>query len=164
MNFQHYTIEWYKGEIFESTISGGFGLVIIITTLLLQLLETTDNAKALFWPLLLVGFILISAGIYNRQNNISILNEVKKTTINKEYIIKEKQRVENFQSLYTFTKTFSGVLFLTAILIFFLISNRFWLSIALSMVLLGLSGLVIDYFSKERADIYYERILEELGR
>lgn len=30
----------------------------------------------------------------------------------------------------------------------------------MALVLFGLSGLVIDAFSKERADIYYARVLE----
>jgi hypothetical protein len=36
--------------------------------------------------------------------------------------------------------------------------------VGLALILFGMTGLVIDYFSKERADNYYKTILLEIER
>lgn len=78
------------------------------------------------------------------------------------FVHSEKTRVEGFQSLYTFTKYLASGLFTASIIIFFFLQNKNWQALAIAMVILGLSGLVIDYFSKERADIYYQIIINQV--
>ena len=68
--------------------------------------------------------------------------------------------MESFESLYRFTKYLALSLFALAIIIFFFVENRNWQAIAIALITLGLSGLVIDYFSEERANHYYDIILD----
>lgn len=46
---------------------------------------------------------------------------------------------------------------------FFLFTNNYILkAIGLALIIFGLTGLIIDYFSKEWADMYYKAITTEI--
>ena len=114
-------------------------------------------------PLVLIGLILAGSGTYGTYSNQRQITQYQQNPPLEiaSFIQAEKERVEGFQSLYTFTKYLALGLFATAVCIFFFTQNRYWQAAAIAMVVLGLSGLVIDYFSKERADSYYEVILQQ---
>lgn len=162
MNLIDYTIDWHKGEAFEATLFGSFGVVVILLAILSWTLGKTPNTQALLIPLLVVGTIFISSGIsgvISNQNTIKQLEQLEMTD-SAAFVKAEKERVEGFQSLYLYTKIGAGIAFFLAVLLFFVTHNRHWQAIAIALVLLGLTGLVIDYFSKERADHYYQIILK----
>lgn len=165
MDFFEVTSAWVKGEIFEALLSAGFGLVLIVVGLLFWFLGKTPNAQALLIPLLVIGAILSGSGFYNAYaNNKKLAVYQLEYQQNKTAFIQaEKARVEGFEGLYTFTKYLATGLFAIALLLFFFVNNRHALAIAIALVLLGFSGLVIDYFSKERADIYYQEIINKLS-
>ena len=96
--------------------------------------------------------------IWNNQRLVVQL-EQKLPEDEGQFVKAEKKRVEGFQYLYDFTKYLATGLFATALLIFFFTETRHWQAAAIAIVILGLSGLVIDYFSKERADIYCQIIM-----
>ncbi|MGB1294588.1 MAG: hypothetical protein ACPG6V_03850 [Flavobacteriales bacterium] len=100
----------------------------------------------------------------NTINNEKALEIVGKLQIeNKsEFIQKEIERVEGFQYLYTFTKYLALGLFSVSLLIFFFWDNKQAQAVAIVLIILGLSGLVIDYFSKERSEVYYQELLNEM--
>lgn len=163
MNILNHTIAWHKGEIFEAILFGGFGLLLIIVAVVCWSWGKTPNAQALVIPLLVVG-VLISAG--SISNAIGNSNKIKQITAEPiaditAFAQAEIERVEGFQYLYTVTKIMAGLLFFIAIGIFFLTHNRHWQAAAISIILLGLTGLTIDYFSKERADQYYQTLLKQ---
>ena len=163
MNFIQHTIEWYKGEVFEALLSFGFGIFIIILGIIFGRFGSTEGAQAMVIPLVVIGIIIGGSGAYNAYSNQKKIEELRNNSpsYTTEFIQSEKERVERFQYLYTFTKFLATGLFASALLIFFFVSNKNGLAIAITMIIMGLSGLVIDFFSKERADIYYEIILKQ---
>lgn len=164
MNLIEYTINWYKGEIFEATIIGVFGIFLIAISIAFWNLGKTPNAQAMLIPLLVVGLLLGFTGAYMSYSNSNKMKTLSETTIEsqQEFIQLEKQRVEGFQSLYTYTKIGATLFFSIAIILFFVTDNRHWQAIAIALIITGASGLVIDYFSKERADVYYNELLKTL--
>lgn len=160
------TIDWYKGEAFEAFVSGSFGIGFIFIALLLWKIGDTQGARALIIPLVGLGLILGISGLYNANTNRHIVKQLENsyTKTDMAFIHSEKERVEGFQYLYTFTKYLATGLFAVALIIFFFTENYHGRAIAISMVILGGSGLVIDHFSKERADTYYQIILNEINK
>jgi hypothetical protein len=135
--------------------------VLILLALLFWFLGKTPNAQALLIPLLVIGVILSGSGFYNSYANSKKLAvyQLEYQQNKAAFIQAEKARVVGFAGLYTFTKYLATGLFAIALLLFFFVNNRHALAVAIALVVLGLSGLVIDYFSKERADVYYQEIL-----
>ncbi|MEC3908114.1 hypothetical protein VOI54_13875 [Tamlana sp. 2201CG12-4] len=165
MNVLEHTTTWYKGEIFEATIIGVFGTLFILIALAFWRLGKTPNTQAMVIPLLIVGLLLGFTGAYMAYSNSNKIKVLSETTIenNQEFVQAEKQRVEDFQALYTYTKIGVAICFAMAILIFFITEHRHWQAIAIALILIGASGLTIDYFSKERAAIYYQELLKIIG-
>lgn len=162
MSFIEHSIWWYKGEVFESAITCCCGVLLMIMAFVFWRYGQTPGAQTIVIPLMVVGLILGGSGGYNTYTNQNMVNYLShdNSQVEKEYIQFEKERVEGFQYLYVFTKYLATVLFLGAVLIFFLTESNWTQSIGIGMIILGLSGLVIDYFSKERADQYYQIILD----
>lgn len=163
MKFIEATIAWTKGEIAEALITSAFGVLLIIFALCLWKFASYQSAHALVMPLVCVGLILGLSGGYNAYSNQNKIAQFEQRWAenSQDFLQSEKERVEGFQYLYTFTKYLAAILFAIAILIFFFVQNKHWQAIAIAFVILGLSGLVIDYFSKERADAYYEIIMKQ---
>ncbi len=113
----------------------------------------------------MAGLFLV-AGSYLRIENTKRMQEfpVKYEQNQQDFIISEKKRVEDFQMSYVFTKIIATICFIFAILIFWFVKNNFWQAMAICLVFFGLSGLVIDYFSENRAKIYYEKILQNIKK
>lgn len=158
-------ILWYKGEAFESILMGCGGFMLILFSALCWFLGKTPNAQALIIPLFLVGLLLGGAGISGFYSNNKIAMQLLEMEVEDEELLlaSEKQRVENFQSLYTYTKIGAAIAFGIAISIFFISDRKHVQAFALALIIIGLSGLIIDYFSKERVDNYYGTILELIG-
>lgn len=165
MNLIEHTLNWYKGEVFEATIIGVFGIFLIAISIVFGKFGKTPNAQAMLIPLLVVGLLLGLTGAYMSYSNSNKMKVLSETTIEnqQEFVQVEKQRVEDFQSLYTYTKIGAAIFFAIAITLFFVTDNKHWQAIAIALIITGVSGLVIDYFSKERADIYYHELLKTLG-
>ena len=77
-------------------------------------------------------------------------------------ILSEKKRVEDFQVLYTYSLGFAAMSFLLTILAFGFMENRIFQSICIALLLLSVSLIIIDHFSKERAKIYFIEIQKQL--
>lgn len=165
MEFIHHTINWTKGEIFEGIIIAIFGAIVVIFSFIFWKFGLTPGAKALFIPLLVVGLVFVGSGIAMNYTNKKRIVEFKETYKNdpENFVKQEKKRVKDFQYLYTLTKILATVFFALAMVFFWFTKNHYLQAIGIALILFGLSGLVIDYFSQERADTYYEIILKELG-
>lgn len=164
MEIIQHTVTWIKGELFESKMIIVFGITTIILGILFSKIGTTPNAKSLFYPFLLIGTIYAAIGgnmLYSntkRMNEMPSLSEQNKT----EFAQKEKQRVESFQYQYKISKAVATIFFLATIFIFWFTKNSTWQGIGIGLTLFGLVGLIVDYFSEERAGIYYQEILKIL--
>jgi len=166
MDFIQHITNWVKGEIFEATIFGSFGLLTIICSLLFWKFGETPNSKAVIIPFAIVGVFFLATAIsgivINKKRLVVYTKEVHKNK--KEFEISEKKRVEDFQYLYKITLIIASVSFAVAIGFFMFTNNHILKAIGLALILFGLTGLVIDYFSKERADTYYIAIITEIER
>lgn len=166
MDFIQHTTNWVKGEIFEATIFGSFGLLTIICTLLFWKFGETPNSKAVIIPFTIVGiFFIVTAisGIVSNNKRLTEYNEAFQKD-KKAFIISEKKRVEDFQYLYKMTIIIAAVSFAVAIGFFLFTDNQILKAIGLALILFGMTGLIIDYFSKERADNYYKVIKKEIEK
>jgi len=78
------------------------------------------------------------------------------------FVNNEKARVEGFQYLYKMTIIIASISFILAIFAFVLTDNPTLRAIGIALTIFGITGLIIDYFSKERADNYYKEITTEM--
>lgn len=78
------------------------------------------------------------------------------------FIQSEKERVEGFQYMYTMTLIIATVSFAFALLVFWFSHSPLLKAVALAVAIFGISGLVIDHFSEERAAKYYQKIEKAL--
>jgi len=165
MDFIHHTTNWVKGEIFEATIFGSFGLLTIICSLMFWKFGETPNSKAVIIPFAIVGVFFMAtaiSGIVSNNKRITEYTEAFEKD-KKSFIVSEKKRVEDFQYLYKMTTIIATFSFVLAIGFFLFTDNYILRAIGLALILFGLSGLIIDYFSKERADNYYKAITNSLS-
>lgn len=165
MDFVQHSINWSKGEIFEATFIGIFGLAVAIVGFLFWKLGVTPGAKAMLIPLVVVGLLFAASGASMYFSNHKRIPAYQKAYAEDPaaFVQAEKERVEGFQYMYTVTNILASVFFVTAMAFFWLSLNPHLRAAGIALVIFGLSGLMIDFFSKERADIYYERIQTELN-
>lgn len=164
MDLIQHTTNWVKGEIFEATLFGSFGLLIIICSLIFWKFGETPNSKALMIPLAVVGLLFLTTAISNISSNRKRLpNYTAAYHKDKaEFVKSEKKRVEDFQYLYKVTIIIASVSFILAICAFVFTQNATWRAIGIALAIFAITGLVIDYFSKERSDNYYKTITAEI--
>lgn len=162
MNFYNYTSSWLKGELFESKMIIAFGVATIIASLLFFKIGTTPNARALFIPLLLTGIIYAAIGGNMLYSNTKRMQEmpIQFQQNNTTFANVERQRVEAFQYQYKISKAVATICLLATLFIFWYTKNSTWQGIAIGLSYFALAGLVVDYFSEERATIYYQEILK----
>ena len=160
MDIMQNTINWYNGEIFEGKFILAFGIFLILTASLFYFLGNTPTAKALLIPMLIIGiFFSITGANMIRYNGKQKQEVAKKYEQNpKEFINAEIKRVDDFQYLYPMSIAISLACFLIAIALLYFTQNVNLKAIAISLILFGMAFAVIDYFSKERATIYYEQL------
>lgn len=164
MSFFSSTSAWIKGELFEALLILSFGLLTLITGFLFWKIGTTANSKALFLPLLIIGLIYAAIGggmlVSNKKRMAEFPKAYEKD--NTAFIQAEKKRVEDFQYGYTTSKIVASICFPLTLLIFWYTKNPTWQGVGIGLSYFALTGLVVDYFSQERAAIYYKTILEAL--
>lgn len=164
MDFIQHTPNWVKGEIFEAAIFGSFGLLMIICSSILWKIGDTPNSKALIIPLAVVGIFFMATAIGNIWSNNKRLPgyTVAYHKDKSAFLKSEKKRVEDFQYLYKMTIIIASVCFFVAICFLLFTPNHTLKAVGLALIIFGLTGLIIDYFSKERADTYYKTIMTEI--
>ena len=164
MDFIQHSINWAKGEILEAVLFGVFGFLVMIIAIMFWKIGSTPNVKAIVIPLLVVGLFFAGMGVfgvYKNQNRITVYTKEFKTNPT-EFVKKEKERVETFKMMYKTTVITFAVLSLFAFFVFVFSCNNTLKSIGIALAIFGLTILIIDYFSEERAAIYYEKIIDEI--
>lgn len=162
MDFFTHTTAWIKGEILEALLITAFGLVTIAGGFLFWKLGSVPAAKALLLPLIVTGLIYSAIGISMYISNQKRLTEYEQNykLDSLSFIKAEKQRVENFQYMYVISKVVATVFFAVTLLLFWFTKNPGLHALGIGLTLFALTGLVVDYFSQERAEIYYQAILK----
>ena len=154
------TFDWYNGEIFEGKFILGFGLFLIAIAFLFYLYGNLPSAKVLLFPLLIIGIFFTAIGvgsIYSNSKKVAQV-ELKFNENQEQFIQTEIKRVEDFQYLYPMSIGISLVCFAVALGLLYFVKNIHWQAIAIALILFGSAFAIIDYFSKERATIYYEKL------
>jgi len=166
MGFLDHTMIWAKGEAFEMSLLVLAGTLLLAMAGLLWKLAPTPVGQALPIPLSVVAMLFIVAGIVGTSGNSSRLDEYESAYEQSpaRFVHAEKVRVKKFEALYTYTIIGAAIAFAMAIVMFKLSENETMRAIAVTLVLVGLSGLVIDMFSKERAKTYEQAIDAETVR
>ena len=162
MDFFTLTTAWIKGEILEALLITAFGLVTLAGGFLFWKLGSVPAAKALLLPLIVTGLIYSAIGISMYISNQKRLTEYEQNykLDSLSFIKAEKQRVENFQYMYVISKVVATVFFAVTLLLFWFTKNPGLHALGIGLTLFALTGLVVDYFSQERAEIYYQAILK----
>lgn len=165
-NFYDHTEAWIKGELLEGTLVCLFGIVTILTGILFWKLGTMPAAKALLVPLVVCGAIYVGVGVSLRTSNQKRLVEYEEIYRQdpETFVKAEQKRVEGFQYQYVISKVVASICFALTLLIFWLTSEPKWQGIGIGLSYFGLAGLVVDYFSQNRAQIYYDAIAQALNK
>lgn len=162
---QH-TFNWYNGEIFEAKFILGFGFILMLIAILFNYLGDTPASKAIVIPFLTLGIIIVLMSVYGIHSNSTKMQTLQvqhdKNPI--QFQQDEIKRVEDFQYLYPMSIGISLVSFIVALGLLYFVKNIHWQAIAITLIFFGASFAVIDYFSKERASIYYEHLMEVLEK
>jgi hypothetical protein len=164
MDLFAHTTHWIKGEIFEGISIIVSGLLTFIVGLLLWQYGTTPNSKTLIIPSMIVGFLFVSMGfsmVFSNKKRLPEM-EVAYHHDSSEFARLEKQRVEDFQILYPISLAVSTVCFVLTFLFFWFTKSETLYATGIALSIFSVALIVIDYFSKERASIYYEQILHYL--
>lgn len=164
MNVIEYSIAWAKGEQFEGMCIAIAGVLSLFLAGLSWKYGTTINAKSLVLPTLVFGCLFILMGGYMIYSNGQRQTEFQQAyeTNSEHFTIAEKKRVEDFQFMYPTSLAISAVCFLITLIAFTWGKNPTFHAIGIVLSVFGLSLIIIDYFSKERASMYYEQILQQL--
>lgn len=164
MEFLNNTSAWIKGEIFEAKLIAGFGLIVLIIVAICWKFGLTPNAKGLIIPLLITGLIYTSLGVSmqvsNQKRAIAYSNAFAKNQ--HEFVLAEKARVEGFQYMYIISKIVATVFFIATLLIFWFSRNPLLQGCGIGLSVFAIAGPIIDHFSQERAELYYQAILKAL--
>ncbi len=165
MSFIDYTVNWCRGEIFEGWAIVTAGFVLLAATLGFRKLGTTELAKAIVIPILVVTLLTLALGGY-----LVVQNKIRIPAFQEEYRQdpaafqeKELKRVDGFVSFYKYTFSAAAVIMIAAVGLFFLGRTPLLKSIALAMMVFSFLLFIVDHFSRERALEYRENITREAG-
>lgn len=164
MNFLDHAINWCKGEIFEARLILLFGIIVLASAFLFSIIGKTPSARAMLYPLLVVGimFSIIGGGMLY-SNPKRIVEFEKAYAENPEaFVASEKARTDEFISWYPKTRYIMTGLGLLGILLFIFWAAPIGRAIGISLIILMLGTFVVDYFSEERAATYQNAIETEL--
>ncbi len=164
MTIIEHSIAWAKGEQFEGMCIAIGGVLSIFLAGVLWKYGTTINAKSLVIPTLVFGVLFTLMGSYMIYSNGQRQTEFQQAheTNSEQFTIAEKMRVEDFQFMYPTSLAISAVCFLITLIAFVWSKNPTFHAISIALSVMGLALIIIDYFSKERAAIYYQHILQQL--
>ena len=160
MELIDYTNKWLDGEIYEDLAMVVAGIVVLILSILAWRLGTSESAHAMIIPLLVVAVLFIGMGAglaVNNKNRVQLFEQQCKESPQK-FLESEKQRVEEFMKIYPQTIIVAAVMMVVGICVFAFCAAPWLRATALSLILVALMALTIDYFFKERGIIYQQEL------
>ena len=155
-----YTHKWVTGEIHEDiaiVIAGG---VLLILSILAWRFGISESARATVIPLLVAAVLLIGLGAGLAFNNINREGQFEQQYKEspQKFLESEKARVDSFMKIYPQTIIVSSVMMVIGIFVFAFCFKPWLRASALVLILVALTALTIDYFSKERGVIYQNEL------
>ena len=165
MDFFQYTHKWIQGEMFESICIATGGALLLVLALLALIYGSSPHASSLTIPFSVTGLILILGSIVMYSGNVKRMTtfpEQYKSNPN-TFVTAEKARVETFDNMYRSARIITLVALVIGLSMAYFLKNPHVKSIGLALIILGISTVFIDHFSKERAAKYYNHIQEYLN-
>lgn len=160
MEWIDYTNKWLTGEIREDVAIIVAGVVLLILSVLTWRFGTSESARAIVIPLLVAAILLIAMGAglaYNNHNRREQFAQQYQES-QQAFLESEKARVEEFMKIYPQTIIVSAVMMAAGIGLFAFCSKPTLRASALVLILIALTALTIDFFSKERGIIYQNEL------
>ena len=160
MEWIDYTNKWLTGEIREDVAIIVAGVVLLILSVLAWRFSTSESARAIVIPLLVAAILLIAMGAglaYNNHNRREQFAQQYQES-QQAFLESEKARVEEFMKIYPQTIIVSAVMMAAGIGLFAFCSKPTLRASALVLILIALTALTIDFFSKERGIIYQNEL------
>ena len=113
MSFFTHTANWIRGEMLDSSLIAGVGLLTMGIAFACWWFGETAAAKAVLIPFLLVGATLAASGVAGYGSNQKRFVEFEQTFLEDPaaFVLAEKERVESFQYLYKITLVGAAVCF-----------------------------------------------------
>ena len=160
MELIDYTNKWLTGEIHEDLAMVAGGVLLLVLAILAWRFGTSESARAIIIPLLVMAVIFIGGGTALAYNN-----HTRKAQFAQQYqespekfLNSEKARVDEFMKIYPQTIMVSSVMMVIAICLFAFCTRPWLRASALMLILVAFAALTIDYFSKERGVIYQQEL------
>ena len=165
MDFIANSLQWCKGEIFEGRLYLLFGIAVCLLALIYWKSASTDFAKAIFMPFLLLGLLASGTGLSLIMSNEKRLIDYQQAfnANPSEFIASEKSRTEGFIKWYPYTMYGMSALMIAGIALFLFLPTAGGRAYGLAIILLGFSILFLDHFSEERAHRYHSQIIGALN-
>ena len=160
MNLIEYTFKWLSGEINEDIAIVLAGVVLLILGILAWRIGTSESARGLIIPLLVASLLLIGMGAGLGFNNTARKEQFRQqyTESQQNFLESEKKRVDEFMKIYPMTIIIASVMMVIGVCMFSFFSKPILRASALVLILVALTALTIDYFSKERGLIYQNEL------
>ena len=160
MELIDYTNKWVTGEIMEDFAMVAGGVICLLLALAAWRWGTSESARAIILPLMVVAVILIGGGAalaYNNHQRSKQFAEQYQESPQK-FLESEKARVADFMKIYPQTIIVSAVMMIIAVCVFAFCDKPWLRASALALILVALAALTIDFFSKERGVIYQQEL------
>ena len=160
MELIDYTTKWVTGEIMEDLAMIVGGVICLLLSLVAWRWGTSESARAIILPLIVVAVLLIGLGgslaYSNHTRQKQFVEQYQESP--EKFLESEKTRVAEFMKIYPQTIIVSAVMMVIAICVFAFCSTPWLRASALALILVALAALTIDFFSKERGVIYQQEL------
>lgn len=160
MELIDYTNKWLTGEIQEDLAMVAGGVVCLLLALVAWRWGSSESARAIILPLTVVAVIFIGGGAAlaynNHQRSKQFVEQYQESP--EKFLESEKARVANFMKIYPQTIIVATVMMVIGICVFAFCAKPWLRASALTLILIALAALAIDYFSKERGLIYQQEL------
>ncbi len=157
-----HAMAWVQGERMEGAAVTALAVVLVVSAGLLWMFAVTAASRAMIAPLLVVGVLIVAMGIW-----MEILNMQRTGAFAEAHALDpsafvegEIARVEGFMTWYLYTMAGGCALMTAGLAAFFLAPSPMWKAIGLTMILVGVTALFVDHFSKGRAVLYLESLVQ----
>ena len=160
MELIDYTNKWLTGEIHEGWAMVAGGALLLVLAFLAWRLGSSESARAIIIPLIVAAAIVVGTGatmVVSNRNRVKQFEEQYQESPQK-FLASEKARVANFMKIYPQTIIVATVMMVIGICVFAFCAKPWLRASALTLILIALAALAIDYFSKERGLIYQQEL------
>lgn len=162
MDIVRIATEWAKAEVFSAKIFILFGIMFIIAAVGFWQLGKTEMARAYLYPTLVVGGLLLSAGLSFYFSNTSKISQIETeykanpTEFIKSEIARTEQTMNTYENVAF--KVFPAIIALAALLFVF-VERPIWRAIFVTIIAFLLVLIWMDSSAHERMKAYHEQLI-----